>query len=144
MGRGRKPTHRLRNQGETREKPPDGGDGAARQGATETTDAEMEAEEGAGGAGHQPKHSTDVAAATSESDTHPCREYGKEASEASVGGQASAGPAPAEDGHGATSHRERAQREEGGGRKHQESELGERNSLQGDGGEGPPRTVTHA
>ena len=45
---------------------------------------------------------------------HPRREYDKVASEALVGGQASAGPAPAEDGHGATRHSVRTHREQGG------------------------------
>ena len=97
--------------------PPDGGNGAARQGDTEMPNAAMETAEGAGGAGHPPKNSTDAAAATTENGMHLRREYGKVASEALVGVQASAGPAPAEDGHGATQHSARIQQEEGGGRK---------------------------
>ena len=77
----------------------------------------METAEGAGGAGHPPKHSTDTAAATTENGMHPRCEYNKVASEASVGGQASTGPASAEDGHGATQHSAGLQRKEGGDKK---------------------------
>ena len=75
----------------------------------------METAEGDGGAGNLPEHSTDAAAATTENDTHPRHEYDKEESEAFVGGQASAGPAPKEDGHGDKRNSKRTQWEEGGG-----------------------------
>ena len=74
----------------------------------------METAEGASDAGHPSEHSTAAASATTKSDMHPRREYRKEASEESVVGQASAGPAPAEDGHGSTRHGEWTRREEGG------------------------------
>ena len=61
----------------------------------------METVEGTVGVGHPPKHSTEAAAATTENGMHPRREYNKVVSEALVGGQASAGPALEEDGHGA-------------------------------------------
>ena len=48
----------------TREKPTDGGDSAARRGATATQDAETEMAEGADGAGHLPTHFTGADAAT--------------------------------------------------------------------------------
>ena len=101
----------------------------------------MEMAEGAGGAEHPPEHSTDAAAATNENGMHPRREYDKVASEGSVGGQASAGPAPAEDGHGDTHQIERTQREEG-----REENPRRANSEQEptDGGESPPRTVARA
>ena len=86
----------------TRERPNDGGDGAARQGAMTEQDAERDTAEGAGGAGYPPAHSTGAAEATTKSDTSQRREYGKEATAASVGGPASAGPEPVEDDHGAT------------------------------------------
>ena len=71
----------------------------------------METAEGSGGAGHLPAHSTGVAAATTESNAHQRREYGKEATAALVGGQYRAGPAPEEDDHGATGHGRNTQRE---------------------------------
>ena len=74
----------------------------------------METAAGASGAWYLPEHSTDAAAATTENGMHPGREYDKVALEALVGGQASAGPAPAEDGYGDTTHSKRTQREEGG------------------------------
>ena len=86
----------------TREKPTDGGDGAARRGATEMEDAEKETAEGTGGAGHLPAHFTGADAATTQSDARQRCEYGKEATVALVGGQDIAGPAPEEDVHGAT------------------------------------------
>ena len=110
-GRGKKPTHRPRNQVSTarwRQRR-----GAARRGATGTPVAEMETAEGAGDAVHPPAHSTDAAAATTESDMHPRREYGKEETAALVGGQDRAGPAPEEGVHGDSRHR-RTQQEEGG------------------------------
>ena len=64
-------------------------------------EAEMETEEGAGGAGYPPPHFTGAVIATTESDTRHRRDYVKEAA-ALVGGPASAGPAMAEDGHGDT------------------------------------------
>ena len=72
----------------------------------------METEKGAGGAGYLPARFTGAAMATTESNTCQHRMYGKEAA-VLVGGPASAGPALAEDGHGATKHRH-PQREEGG------------------------------
>ena len=91
----------------TRERQTNVGDGAARRGATGRQEAEAETEteteEGAGGAGYPPAHFPSAARATPESDTHQRREYGKEAA-ALVGGPSSAGPAPAEDSHGATGH----------------------------------------
>ena len=98
----------------TREQPPDGGDGAAQQGDTEEPDMAMATAAGAGGVGYPTKHSTDAASVTTENSMHPRREYDKVASKALVGDQASVGPAPAEDGHGATQHSAGLQREEGG------------------------------
>ena len=61
----------------TREQPPDGRDGLARRGDTETPAAAMEMPKGAGGTGHLPKHSTDAAAATTENGMHLRSEYDK-------------------------------------------------------------------
>ena len=103
----------------------------------------METAEGAGGAGHPPKHSIEAAIATTESDTHPRREYGKEASEALVRGQASAGPALAEDGHGTTRHGKRTQREEGGDENPRRASS-ERSTTDGETEEIPPPERSHA
>ena len=94
-----------------REIPTDGGDGAARRGATGRQDAERVTEDGASGAGYLPAHFTGAAEATTESDARQRREYRKEAA-ASVGGLSRAGPAPAKDSHGATGYG-KPQREEG-------------------------------
>ena len=88
----------------TREQQPDGGDGAAQRGGTESPDEAMEMAAGASREGYPPKHCNGASGATAENSKHPRREYEKVASEASARGQASAGPAAGEDGHGATTH----------------------------------------
>ena len=103
----------------------------------------METEEGAGGAGYPPAHSTSAAEATTESDARQRCEYGKEATAASVGGPVSAGPAPTEDGHGSTGHG-RPQREEGGDETPRR-ESGERETADRETEESPPpQTVARA
>ena len=103
----------------------------------------METAEGAGGAGHPPENSTDAAATTTENGIHPRREYDKVASEALVGVQASAGPAPAEDGHGATQHSARIQQEEGGDEKPRRASS-EREPADGETEERGPPEQSHA
>ena len=72
----------------------------------------METAEGAGGAGHPPEHYTNAAAVTTENGKHMRREYDMVALEVLLGGQASAGPAPEEDGHGATQQRRASSEQE--------------------------------
>ena len=91
----------------------------------------------AGGAGHLPEHSTDAAAAMTENNIHPRREYNKVELEASVGGQASVGPATEEDSHGATRHIERTHWEEGGD-KNPRRASSEREPADGETEEIPP------
>ena len=84
----------------------------AQRGAKARQDAETETEEGAGGAGYLPAHSTCAAEGTTKSDALQHCEYGKKAA-VLVGGPDSAGPAPDKDGYGTTRHRQPHQ-EEGG------------------------------
>ena len=98
----------------TTEQPTNDRDGAAPRGATALEDTEKETAEGTGGAEHLSAHFTGEATATIKSDTHLRRDYGKEVTAALVGGQDRAGPAPEEDGHGATGHGRNIQMEEGG------------------------------
>ena len=67
-------------------------------------DEAMETAAGDGSAGYPPEHFDGADGATTENGKHPCHEYNKMASEALERGQASAGPAAREDGHGATEH----------------------------------------
>ena len=107
----------------------------------EAPDEAMETVAGAGGAVYPPEHFDGADGTTTENSKHLRREYDKVVLEALVGGEASAGPAPAEDGYGDTTHSKRTQREEGGDknpwRASSERAIGQRR----DGGEDPPRTV---
>ena len=88
----------------TRGKGPDGGDGTAQSGHTATPSEAMETAAGDGGEGHLPENFDSADGATTEKGKHPRREYDNVVSEALERGQASAGPAAGEDGHGATVH----------------------------------------
>ena len=122
-GKGRKPTHRLINQGSRARwrrrrgaKRQDGGD---RQGDRD------------GGAGHPPEHFNGADGTRSEHGTLARRKYNLLALEATERGPASAGTAGGEDGHGATDHiAGRIWEEEGDGnpkraRSDQEPDKGE-------------------
>ena len=107
----------------TREQGTDGDDGVARRDMTDALDEAMETAAGAGGAGYLPKHFEGPDGAMTKNGKQSCCEYDKVASEASEAsealeaserGQASAGPATGEDGHGATTHRAGRTREEEG------------------------------
>ena len=70
----------------------------------ESPDEAMETAAGAGKSGYPPEHFDGAARAMTKNGNHPHHEYDKVALEASERGQASAGPAAGEDGHGATTH----------------------------------------
>ena len=86
----------------TRRQVTDGGDRAARSRRTAVTSAEMETAAGDGDEAPPPEHFDGADGARTENGMQPRRKYDNVALEVSERGQASAGAAAGEDGHGAT------------------------------------------